>query len=315
MFTLGYVVPAVDQGQRHRRRRRDPAVPAGDGGRIRRRQHITYHTQVVRAEWSTADARWTVTVENTRSGARSTRTCGFLYLCSGYYRYDEGFTPTWPGQDDFTGVVVHPQHWPDGLDVTGKRVVVIGSGATAVTLVPALADHRRARDHAAAVAVVRHVAARSRSDRRAAPQGPARAARGRRGAVEEHPDRHGRLHHGPQVPATDAGDAAQGGHQAPAGRLRRRHTFQAHVRAVGPAPVPGARRRPVRGDQFRPRRRGHRSHRGLHPERPATALRRDARRRRHRHRDGAEPASAGRHRSPRRRRRRCGSRNVSSTRA
>jgi cation diffusion facilitator CzcD-associated flavoprotein CzcO len=72
--------------------------------------------------------------------ARSSRTCGFLYLCSGYYRYDKGYTPTWPGQEDFAGPIVHPQDWPDDLDLAGRRVAVIGSGATAVTMVPALAE-------------------------------------------------------------------------------------------------------------------------------------------------------------------------------
>ena len=77
-----------------------------------------------------------MTVEDTQSGERTTRTCGFLYLWSGYYRYDHGYVPTWPGRDDFAGTVVHPQHWPEGLDLSGKRVVVIGSGATAITMIP-----------------------------------------------------------------------------------------------------------------------------------------------------------------------------------
>ena len=102
-------------------------------------EHIGYHRRVVRAAWSTDDARWTVTVEDTATGELSTRTCGFLYLCSGYYRYDDGYTPAWPGLEDFGGTLVHPQKWPEDLDVTGRRVVVIGSGATAVTLVPELA--------------------------------------------------------------------------------------------------------------------------------------------------------------------------------
>jgi len=102
-------------------------------------RRICYHSRVVRADWSSDEARWRVTVEHATSGVRTTLTCGFLYLCSGYYRYDQGYTPAWPGRDDFAGVIVHPQHWPADLDVTGKRVVVIGSGATAVTLVPALA--------------------------------------------------------------------------------------------------------------------------------------------------------------------------------
>ena len=103
-------------------------------------RHITYHSRVVAAEWSSGDARWTVTVEQTQTGERSQRTCGFLYLCSGYYRYDQGYTPPWAGLDDFAGRLVHPQQWPDDLDLTGQRVVVIGSGATAVTLVPGLAQ-------------------------------------------------------------------------------------------------------------------------------------------------------------------------------
>jgi len=101
--------------------------------------HITYDAQVVRAQWSSEAARWTVTLHHPVAGRTSTRTCGFLYLCSGYYRYDEGYTPTWDGLADFGGRLVHPQHWPDDLDLDGKRVVVVGSGATAVTLVPALA--------------------------------------------------------------------------------------------------------------------------------------------------------------------------------
>jgi monooxygenase len=100
-------------------------------------QHIRYSTRVLSADFSSADAQWTVTVEV--DGELTTLTCGFLYLCSGFYRYDEGHTPDWPGREQFTGTVLHPQQWPSDLDLAGKNVVVIGSGATAVTLVPALA--------------------------------------------------------------------------------------------------------------------------------------------------------------------------------
>jgi monooxygenase len=139
MFTLGYAfrpwteAEAIADGDDILRYMRETAA-AYDVDR-----HITYHCRVTRADWSGESRRWTVTVENTETGEQSTRTCGFLYLCSGYYRYDEGYTPDWPGLDDYAGTLVHPQHWPADLDVTGKRVVVIGSGATAVTLVPALA--------------------------------------------------------------------------------------------------------------------------------------------------------------------------------
>ncbi len=103
-------------------------------------RHIRFNHRVVRAEWSTADARWTVEARQGQTGETVRLTCGFLFMCSGYYRYDEGYTPEIPGSDRFQGPLVHPQHWPDELDHAGKRVVVIGSGATAVTLVPAMAE-------------------------------------------------------------------------------------------------------------------------------------------------------------------------------
>ena len=140
MFTLGYTfrpwtaANAIAGGGQILRYLRDTAAARGVD------EHISYHSRVVRADWSGADARWTVTIEDTRTGTQAERRCGFLYLCAGYYRYDEGYTPDWPGRDSYAGRVVHPQHWPDDLDLTGKRVVVIGSGATAVTLVPAIAD-------------------------------------------------------------------------------------------------------------------------------------------------------------------------------
>ena len=100
---------------------------------------VRLHHRVVAADWSSADARWTVEVLRTDTGERSTLTCGFLFSCTGYYRYDHGHEPDIAGREDFRGEVVHPQHWPEDLDVRGRRVVVIGSGATAITLVPALA--------------------------------------------------------------------------------------------------------------------------------------------------------------------------------
>jgi len=101
-------------------------------------KHIRYGQHVVAADWSDADNRWTITVE--RDGEQSTIQCAFAMACSGYYNYDEGFTPSFPGMADFRGTIVHPQHWPEDLDYAGKKIVVIGSGATAVTLIPALAD-------------------------------------------------------------------------------------------------------------------------------------------------------------------------------
>jgi monooxygenase len=103
-------------------------------------RRIRFHHRVIRAEWSTAEARWTVEAEDTRSGQAVLLSCAFLWVCSGYYRYDEGYTPDFEGMDRFAGRIVHPQDWSEEVDYEGRRVVVIGSGATAVTLVPALAE-------------------------------------------------------------------------------------------------------------------------------------------------------------------------------
>ncbi len=102
--------------------------------------NIRYQHKVVGAHWSTEDARWTVEVAVGESGAIKRYTAKFVFLCSGYYRYDRGYMPDFPGMADFKGDVIHPQLWPEGYDYAGKRVVVIGSGATAVTLVPAMSD-------------------------------------------------------------------------------------------------------------------------------------------------------------------------------
>ncbi|GLY75142.1 flavin-containing monooxygenase [Actinoallomurus iriomotensis] len=138
MNTLGYrfrpwtQAKAIADGPSILRYIRDTATEAGID------RHIRFGHRVVRAEWSSADARWTV--EAVHDGETVRLSARFLYACSGYYRYDAGHTPHFPGVERFRGTVVHPQHWPDDLDHTGKDVVVIGSGATAVTLVPAMAE-------------------------------------------------------------------------------------------------------------------------------------------------------------------------------
>jgi monooxygenase len=110
-------------------------------------RHIRFGHQVVRASWSSEHARWTLEVtckaphaEGAPEVQRVQVTCGFLFMCSGYYDYDAGYTPKLPGVERFGGRIVHPQHWTPDIDYAGKRVVVIGSGATAVTLVPELAE-------------------------------------------------------------------------------------------------------------------------------------------------------------------------------
>ena len=142
MFTLGYRfrpwtdTRAIADGATIRDYVRDTARERGIDRAVR------YGHRMVAAEWSSAQARWTVTAA-TATGAVQL-TCGFLYLCTGYYRYDRGHAPVLPGAERFTGALVHPQSWPADLEWAGKRVVVVGSGATAVTLVPALA---RDADH------------------------------------------------------------------------------------------------------------------------------------------------------------------------
>ena len=101
-------------------------------------EKIRFNHKVKRASWSTQDARWTVEVEHEDQVVNFT--CNFLFLCGGYYNYDAGYTPDFPGIDEFAGRVVHPQKWTEDIEYAGQRVVVIGSGATAVTLVPAMAE-------------------------------------------------------------------------------------------------------------------------------------------------------------------------------
>jgi cation diffusion facilitator CzcD-associated flavoprotein CzcO len=102
-------------------------------------EHIRYRHQIKSASWSSGTSRWTVETVTTDTGERRTFTANFLWMCQGYYRHSQGYTPQWPGMEAFQGRIVHPQTWPDDLDLTNKKVVVIGSGATAATLLPAIA--------------------------------------------------------------------------------------------------------------------------------------------------------------------------------
>jgi monooxygenase len=139
MFTLGYSFRpwagdrSIADGASIRTYIEDTAREYGIDRQIR------YHHRVSRASWSTSPARWTVHAQRADTGEAVRIGCRFLYMCTGYYRYDQGHTPRFEGIDDYEGVVVHPQQWPSDLDYGGAKVVVIGSGATAVTLVPALA--------------------------------------------------------------------------------------------------------------------------------------------------------------------------------
>ena len=142
MFTLGYSFKpwtepkAIADGPRILNYVRETAAENGIENKIRFRHRVR------RASWSTPDARWTVEADRV-SGEGATETvtftCKFLFSCAGYYKYEEGYTPELSGAKDFAGRIVHPQKWPEDLAYAGKRVVVIGSGATAVTLVPEMA--------------------------------------------------------------------------------------------------------------------------------------------------------------------------------
>lgn len=139
MYTLGYSFKpwtrekAIADGDTILSYVRETAQENGIDRRIR------FRHRVVAAEWSSDRAAWTVDVERGEARDRVRMTCNFLFMCSGYYDYAKGHTPAFAGADAFAGCIVHPQFWPDDLDYAGKRVVVIGSGATAMTLVPAMA--------------------------------------------------------------------------------------------------------------------------------------------------------------------------------
>ena len=103
-------------------------------------RHIRYRHRIASASWSSETRRWTIEAERGEQGERVRFTADFLWMCQGYYRHMQGYTPAWEGMERFKGTIVHPQNWPEDLEYRGKRVLVIGSGATAATLVPAIAN-------------------------------------------------------------------------------------------------------------------------------------------------------------------------------
>lgn len=140
MYTLGYAFKPWKEG-----------AAIADGDSILKylnetvdenglRNKIRFGRRVMKASWSSAQAGWTITITNSETGEDETLSCGYLFMCSGYYNYESGYLPEFEGYEDFKGTIAHPQHWPKNLDYTGKNVVVIGSGATAVTIVPAMAE-------------------------------------------------------------------------------------------------------------------------------------------------------------------------------
>jgi cation diffusion facilitator CzcD-associated flavoprotein CzcO len=140
MFTLGYSfrpwkqARAIGDGPAILQYLRETAEEFGID------RHIRFQHRVCSASWSSEQARWTIEAEEGQDKKPVRCTCNFLFLCSGYYDYEKGHTPSFAGSEEFQGRLIHPQHWPRDLDCRGQRIVVIGSGATAVTLVPALAE-------------------------------------------------------------------------------------------------------------------------------------------------------------------------------
>lgn len=103
-------------------------------------KHIRYNNWIDSAAWSSEDKTWTIKGKNKKTGEAIELTCNFLWMCQGYYKHSEGYTPEWPGMENYQGKMVHPQTWPEDLDYKGKKVLVIGSGATTATVVPAIAE-------------------------------------------------------------------------------------------------------------------------------------------------------------------------------
>lgn len=140
MYTLGYRFrpwtgdKAIADGPAILQYIKDTAAEFGIDKRIR------FNHRVKRVAWSSERAEWTARIERGDTGEALQMRCRFLFMCTGYYRYDRGYTPEWPGMERFEGEIVHPQAWRDDLDYAGKRIIVIGSGATAVTMAPALAE-------------------------------------------------------------------------------------------------------------------------------------------------------------------------------
>ncbi len=147
MFTLGYAFKpwteqeAIADGPSILKYLDETATEYGIHEKIR------YRHKVKSASWDSESARWTVDVAAGEDAEPRQYSCNFLYMCAGYYNYDEGYTPEWDSLGQFEGTVVHPQHWPESLDYQDKEIVVIGSGATAVTLIPALLDSDTPASH------------------------------------------------------------------------------------------------------------------------------------------------------------------------
>ena len=267
MYTLGYVfkpwteAKAIADGPSILNYVRETARE----GRIE--EHIRFNHRVISAEWSSEDALWTVHAERTDTGQALTMTASFVIACTGYYRYDQGYTPDLAGIERFKGRVVHPQLWSDDVDYDGKRVVVIGSGATAITLVPAMADR------AAHVTMLQRSPTyvisfpRGGSDRQHPAPDASGEARLLDRAWEERARTAGDLPAQPPLARPGQEDAPRPGRAQAARGQRHRHALQTDIQPVGSTPVSRARRRPLRGDQLWARVGRHGPDRDVHRDR------------------------------------------------
>ena len=205
------------------------------------REHIRFGQQVLNCSWDSNTQRWSVLTRDTHSGAEQTWTARFLVGATGYYNYDAGYRPEFAGEDRFAGPVVHPQQWPEDLDYAGKKVVIIGSGATAVTLVPAMAEDaasitmlQRSPTYMLSVPADDAIAA-------ATTPGAARPARLSGHPRPEHPAATGPLLPGPRPSRPGQEGPARRG--PPSARPRHRHgRLHPALRPVGPAVVRDPRR-------------------------------------------------------------------------
>ena len=199
-------------------------------------QYIRYQHRVTAASWSTPDRRWTIEVTRGDTGEQLRFTASFLWMCQGYYNHAKPYRPQWEGLDCFQGVLVHPQRWPEDLDLAGKRVVVIGSGATAATLIPAIAEkaeHVTMLQRSPTYFFAPPTTARARHD--AGPPGPPRRVDARDHAPPVHdavplagPDVIGRARRDTRVP--------DGGYSPAAARgLRHRQALHPALPAVAAA--------------------------------------------------------------------------------
>ena len=264
-------------------------------------RHIRYGHEVVRAAWDTTTARWTVTAEV--DGETRVITADFLWACSGYYDYDQGHAPHFEGQERFGG-----RGRPPAALARGPRLRRQAGGGDRLRRDrgdPGAGDGRGGRGprhDAAALADLHPPGPRQGRGEAPADRAGGRADVVRRHPLEEHRAPVGALPAEPEPPRRRATDGPQGQRGDAAARLPGRHPLQADLRPVGPADVPGARRRPVPRDPPGPRRRGHRPHPHLHRDGPRARVRGAARRRRRGHRDGPQPADLRRRRARRRRR-------------